>query len=317
MARLRLAPAFPPISQTLTRIIENLGDPDFTTREKATKELDQYGEIAVGPVTERMSKLPSPEARVRCEAFVKKFTGGGAGSGANWPMRVRSKCSKPLDSDDSRVLEGTGRWSRGRFPHARSKTRYWSVTRSNEPTEWANECGEGRVESVREVKPEGGAMERARPYLKVAAVVSAVALVGALVAYRAGAFSESVPADPQPELQPATAPQTAPEQPITGTPQTPPAFMFGSKSAPTFTSGLPATTGDTAGVTPVPSTGQSPPVFLGGSKSLSPDYRASAVAGFSGDCAFSAGPAFTPTGRGATRPKRAPEVTVCRPLALR
>ena len=32
-------------------------------------------------------------------------------------------------------------------------------------------------------------MERARPYLKVAAVVSAVTLVGALIAYRAGAFA--------------------------------------------------------------------------------------------------------------------------------
>ena len=76
-------------------------------------------------------------------------------------------------------------------------------------------------------------MERARPYLKVAAVVSAVALVGALVAYRAGAFSESVSAEPQPEPQPAAAPQTAPApQPEPNTGQF--IIMGGSKSDASF-----------------------------------------------------------------------------------
>jgi WD40 repeat protein len=77
MARLRLAPVVPPGEPALARILEDLGDPAFSVREKAAKELDRYGEIAVGPVRERMSRLVSPEARMRCEAFVKKFTGGG------------------------------------------------------------------------------------------------------------------------------------------------------------------------------------------------------------------------------------------------
>ena len=102
-------------------------------------------------------------------------------------------------------------------------------------------------------------MERARPYLKVAAVVSAVTLVGALVAYRAGAFAMPIPVETQPEPQPAAAPEPAPEQPVTTTDQLNPAIMYGSKSAPAFP-------GVTTGLTP-PSGTQSPPVFMGGSKS--------------------------------------------------
>jgi hypothetical protein len=119
---------------------------------------------------------------------------------------------------------------------------------------------------------EGSAMERAKPYLKVAAVVSSVALVGALVAYRAGAFSK-----PAPEQQPAAAPPAVPETPPAGSESrelTPAelnaAIMYGSKSAPAF---YPVPAGSTTGGPPntqaaVPSGGPKPPTFMGGSKSF-------------------------------------------------
>ena len=78
-------------------------------------------------------------------------------------------------------------------------------------------------------------MERARPYLKGTAVMSAVVLVGAFVAYRAGAFQpfERTDAPPAPELTtsnespqsltvpPATQPTAEHKEPV---------FMPGSKS---------------------------------------------------------------------------------------
>jgi len=110
-------------------------------------------------------------------------------------------------------------------------------------------------------------MERARPYLRVAALLSAVALVGALVAYRAGAFSTPVPSEARGEPQPATDPQTAAEPPAT-TPDPHPAFMYGSKSAPAF---LPGGTAQTPGTDPVQLTPVPPDktsTFIGGSKSI-------------------------------------------------
>jgi hypothetical protein len=103
-------------------------------------------------------------------------------------------------------------------------------------------------------------MERARPYLKVAAVVSAVALVGSHIAYRAGAFSTPIPTESQPE------------PPTANPPQPPPASMFGSKSVPAVTPGQTNSTANApfvpqpAPVAPAPH--DKPPTFLSGSKSF-------------------------------------------------
>ncbi|MFM8273928.1 MAG: hypothetical protein ACKODX_16575, partial [Gemmata sp.] len=53
-------------------------DGGFALREAASRECDAYGETGVPAVRERAAKLPSPEARARAEAFVKKWTGTGA-----------------------------------------------------------------------------------------------------------------------------------------------------------------------------------------------------------------------------------------------
>lgn len=110
-------------------------------------------------------------------------------------------------------------------------------------------------------------MERARPYLKVAALLSTVALVGAFVAYHAGAFAQPPAPEAPAEPQPTTGPQPSAESPAP--PLDPhPAFMYGSKSAPAF---LPVEPVQAPGSGPVPVTPISPdksPTFLGGSKSM-------------------------------------------------
>ena len=117
-------------------------------------------------------------------------------------------------------------------------------------------------------------MERARPYLKVAAVVSSVCLVAAFVAYRAGAFDSPPPPAPPlaPEAQPATTPAPAnPDSLI---------FMAGSKSTFVYDGNAlkefeKLTTNPPDLAAPATGTQSAPakPVFLGGSKSLTPLFR--------------------------------------------
>jgi hypothetical protein len=128
-------------------------------------------------------------------------------------------------------------------------------------------------------------MERGKPYLKVAAVLSSVALVGAFVAYRAGAFDKPAP-QPDPQLaapsagagEPVITPSDGPERSVTLTPEElKQAIMYGSKSAPAFVPTQPSMQPNSSGsllppqLTPVqpaaPSGNQKPPVFMGGSKS--------------------------------------------------
>jgi hypothetical protein len=106
-------------------------------------------------------------------------------------------------------------------------------------------------------------MERRKKILQGAAVVSALVLVGSFVAYSAGAFTLTRPAQPQPEPDPQPGavqqPDSQPEPgkapvymsgskyivltpPPAGTPAAdssnaavPPAILYGSKSAPIVT----------------------------------------------------------------------------------
>jgi hypothetical protein len=103
MARLKLTPAVAPDAETLARILRDLGSRDFAVREKASRELDSYGEAAVPGVKERMADLASPEARLRCEAFVKKHTGGGAEAARLADSRA-IELLEALDTDDARKL---------------------------------------------------------------------------------------------------------------------------------------------------------------------------------------------------------------------
>ncbi|HVL15940.1 MAG TPA: hypothetical protein VM529_25430 [Gemmata sp.] len=128
-------------------------------------------------------------------------------------------------------------------------------------------------------------MERSRPILKVAAVAVSVCLVGAFVAYRAGAFDSPPPPAPpaEPTPQPDGEPAAAPTPP-TQTPASP-VFMLGSKSARVYDENLLKQFEQLPLVQAAPATGgtqpatPSTPVFLGGSKSLTPLFPPAATPG--------------------------------------
>src|SRR5579883_73655 len=103
MTRMRLKPVVRPSEKTLARILHDLGDEEFAVRERAAKELDQYGEVAVAAVKARISQLTSPEARLRCEAFVTKFTGSGADAVHIADARA-IELLESLDTEESRTL---------------------------------------------------------------------------------------------------------------------------------------------------------------------------------------------------------------------
>jgi hypothetical protein len=106
-------------------------------------------------------------------------------------------------------------------------------------------------------------MQGQKKYLKLAAFVPAIVLVGGLVGYRAGAFERFTKSDPQP----AAAPQPAPEGKRT--------YMPGSKfmhiEIPPLggTSPTDATPPDAAPPSPAPNsaTPGKPPTFIYSSKS--------------------------------------------------
>jgi hypothetical protein len=120
-------------------------------------------------------------------------------------------------------------------------------------------------------------MQRARPYLKVAAVVSSACLVAAFVAYRAGAFDSP----PTPALEPEAQPEIQPPVPPYPANLTEHVFMSGSKSTFVYDESalkaLEMLTANSSTVQTVPPTGTqstppAKPVFLGGSKSLAPIF---------------------------------------------
>ena len=72
VARNRLLPAVGPFAGELTRILDDLGDPDYATRERASAELDKFGGVGVAAVQKRLEKLASTEARARCAAYLRR-----------------------------------------------------------------------------------------------------------------------------------------------------------------------------------------------------------------------------------------------------
>jgi len=124
-------------------------------------------------------------------------------------------------------------------------------------------------------------MERSRPILKVAAVAVSVCLVGAFVAYRAGAFDSPPP--PAPPAEPTPQPDGEPAATAPASP-TPPVFMLGSKSARVYDESLLKQFEQLPLVQAAPAAGTQPatpntPIFLGGSKSLTPLFPPAATPG--------------------------------------
>ena len=61
-----------PTDAMLDRIFVDLGSGEFATREKASKELEEYGESAIPGVRKRLEGNISAEARQRAIAFLKR-----------------------------------------------------------------------------------------------------------------------------------------------------------------------------------------------------------------------------------------------------
>ncbi len=72
---LKPAPAVPN-DAVLDRIFTDLGSDEPATRERATKELAEYGESAVPGVQARLEGKPTAESRARALAFLKSFEKG-------------------------------------------------------------------------------------------------------------------------------------------------------------------------------------------------------------------------------------------------
>jgi WD40 repeat protein len=89
-ARVHMKPATSPSETVLAHLLDDLGDPEFSIREAAEKELDAFGEPAAAMVAGVLHKLESPEARRRGQEFVKRWTRPG---------------TTPVKLADSRAIE--------------------------------------------------------------------------------------------------------------------------------------------------------------------------------------------------------------------
>jgi len=61
-----------PDAQHLVQLLADLGGPQFTVRQKATKELDELGEAAMTAYQSALAARPTLEVRQRLEALVEK-----------------------------------------------------------------------------------------------------------------------------------------------------------------------------------------------------------------------------------------------------
>src|SRR5262249_35636680 len=80
----------PPAAATLQRLLADLDDQRLAVREKATRELEQYGELAELALEKLLAGKPDLETRRRAEKVLALVKGKGPG-GADWlrePRRV-------------------------------------------------------------------------------------------------------------------------------------------------------------------------------------------------------------------------------------
>jgi hypothetical protein len=74
----RLKPVPAPDAARLARLVAALDDNDFATREKATAELEELGDLAEGALRRLVAGGPSAEAARRAEELLDKLRGGPA-----------------------------------------------------------------------------------------------------------------------------------------------------------------------------------------------------------------------------------------------
>ncbi len=70
-----LAPVTPPDPARLARVLADLNDDDFEVRDRASAELERFGEGAVPAVRKALETSPPPEARRRLEQALERVSG--------------------------------------------------------------------------------------------------------------------------------------------------------------------------------------------------------------------------------------------------
>jgi HEAT repeat protein len=67
-----LPPVAPADEKRLARLIADLDDDEFATREQATAELEKLGEVALPALRKALAANPSAEVRLRGEQLLRK-----------------------------------------------------------------------------------------------------------------------------------------------------------------------------------------------------------------------------------------------------
>jgi hypothetical protein len=103
LLKAKLRPALGPDDAKLDRLVKDLDSEQFEVREKASAELDRFGESVVAGVRHRLTAAVSPEIRRRLELFLEKQDIGKA-----TPQRLRRwralELLKQFASDDAKAL---------------------------------------------------------------------------------------------------------------------------------------------------------------------------------------------------------------------
>ncbi|MBO0700813.1 MAG: hypothetical protein J2P46_20630, partial [Zavarzinella sp.] len=98
--RIRPVAVPPGDDKQIEKLVADLDAGRFVTRERAAKELEAAGELAIPALRRMVERPPSAEVRVRAEALVRKLT------------------AQPLTADQLRVLEAIDLLGQVRTPKA-------------------------------------------------------------------------------------------------------------------------------------------------------------------------------------------------------
>ncbi|MFL6220247.1 MAG: hypothetical protein ACJ742_17170, partial [Actinomycetes bacterium] len=65
--------AVPAVARDIEKRVADLDSGRFATRERAAKELEAAGELAIGPLRRLLERPPSAEAKARADQLLKKL----------------------------------------------------------------------------------------------------------------------------------------------------------------------------------------------------------------------------------------------------
>jgi hypothetical protein len=99
--RERLEPAVPADPKQVARLIADLDNDSFETRDKATAGLEKLGELAEPALRKALKADPSAETRQRLESLIEKASASAPGGARARKMRV-VEALEQMDTADAR-----------------------------------------------------------------------------------------------------------------------------------------------------------------------------------------------------------------------